>query len=76
MTVSELIQLLSKINPDIKVVVRGYENGYNDILELKPVKIKQKAHSKDYDGEYADSEDDNASDAINLFGENENASDY
>jgi len=32
MTASELIKELEKLSPDTKMVVRCYEDGYNDIL--------------------------------------------
>lgn len=75
MTAKELIIELQKLLPDTKVVVRGYEDGYNDILELKPVIIKQVPGSNWYDGEYDASTDEGAIDAINLLGENTNAKD-
>ena len=31
MTVSELIQLLNGYQPDLRVVVNGYEEGYDDL---------------------------------------------
>ena len=31
MTVAELIEALSKLPPDMRVVTRGYEGGYDDI---------------------------------------------
>lgn len=75
MTASELINELQKLSPDTKIVVRGYEDGYNDILQLKPVKIKRKADSHWYDGEYENSIDEDAIATIDLFGENKNAKD-
>lgn len=75
MTASELITELQKLSPDTKVVVRGYEDGYNDILLLKPVRIKRQAVSHWYDGEYDSSDDEDAIDAVDLFGENKNAKD-
>lgn len=75
MTASELINQLQKLSPEIKIVVRGYEGGYNDILKLKSVKIKQVFDSNWYDGEYDDSTDRDAIDAIDLFGDNKNAKD-
>jgi hypothetical protein len=42
---------------------------------LKPVKIKQKIDSKWYEGEYEDRTDEDAINAIDLFGENKNAKD-
>jgi len=40
MTAAELIKYLKQIHPDTKIVVRGYEDGYNDILKLRKVRIK------------------------------------
>ena len=70
MTVKELIKHLETLPPDIKVVIRGYENGYNDIIEIRPIKIKVKPDSKWYDGFYDKSTDSDAINAIDLFGEN------
>ena len=39
MTVRELIQLLEKQPPEMKVVVRGYEAGYNDAIRLEEVEV-------------------------------------
>ncbi len=75
MTASELINELQKLSPDTTIVVRGYEDGYNDILQLKLLKIKRIAESHWYEGEYEDSDDEDAVTAINLFGENKNAKD-
>jgi hypothetical protein len=75
MTASELINELQKLSPETKIVVRGYEDGYNDILQLKLVKIKRKSDSNWYEGEYEDSTDEDAVTAINLFGDNKNAKD-
>ena len=52
MTAQELIQLLQALPPHTKIVVRGYEDGYNDILRLNEVKIKPTADAQWYDGEY------------------------
>ena len=75
MTVKELINELQMLPPDTKIVVRGYEDGYNDILKLITVRIKQLPESKWYVGEYDESTDKDAVNAINLFGENTNAKD-
>ena len=75
MTASELIKHLQTLSPDTKIVVRGYEDGYNDILKLKHVKIITKANSSWYDGEFEDSNDADAINAIDLNGENKNAKD-
>lgn len=75
MTVAELIQQLQTLPPETKVVIRGYEDGYNDILQLKRVKIKPKVDAYWFDGEFEDSKDTDAIDAVNLFGENKNPKD-
>ncbi len=41
MTAKELISLLKEQPPEIKVVIRGYEEGYNDIQQLKILKLRQ-----------------------------------
>lgn len=70
MTAQELIQQLQTLSPDTKIVVRGYEDGYNDILKLKPIQIKQARNLHWYLGEYEDSNDADAISAIDLYGEN------
>jgi hypothetical protein len=75
MTAQELIQLLQTLPPHTKIVVRGYEDGYNDILKFNEVKIKPKADAKWYDGEYDDTNDSEAILAIDLFGVNQRVKD-
>ncbi len=48
MTAEELINLLKGLPPEIKIVVRGYEEGFNDISQLKPIKLMHAADSKWY----------------------------
>lgn len=72
MTAAELIKQLQILPPEIKVVIRGYEDGYNDILELRTVKIKPNKNAHWYDGEYEDSNSIDAIDSVNLYGENTN----
>lgn len=75
MTAQELIQHLQTLPPDTKIVVRGYEDGYNDILKLKTVKIKLNPNANVWDGEYEDSNDIGATPAVDLFGENQHPKD-
>ena len=51
MTVFDLIRHLQELPPKTKVVVRGYEDGYNNILQLKQIKIKPKTNGW-WNGEY------------------------
>ncbi|MGV8139232.1 MAG: hypothetical protein AB2L20_28905 [Mangrovibacterium sp.] len=50
MTVAELIQQLQTLPSEIRVVVSGYEDGYNDLLQLKIVKIKPNVDAYWFDG--------------------------
>lgn len=75
MTVQELISQLQDLPPNTKVVVRGYEGGYNDILNLKEIKIKTNPDAYWYDGKYELSNEANAIEAVDLFGENQNPKD-
>ena len=72
MDVRSLIHHLQTLPPETKVVVRGYEDGYNDILQLKQVSIMPKVNAFFWDGEYEESSDANAIDAVELYGENQN----
>jgi hypothetical protein len=40
-TVAELIKQLSQINPDCRVILRGYEGGFKDVTLLieKPIRV-------------------------------------
>ena len=72
MNASELIRLLQEFSPDTIIVVRGYEDGYNDILKLRQVKIKYNPDAAWYYGIYSDSEEADAILAVDPFGENPN----
>ena len=75
MTAQELIQHLQTLPPTTKILVRGYEDGYNDILKLNEVKIKPNPNAYWYDGEYENNTDADAITAIDLYGENQNPKD-
>jgi len=70
MTVAELIIVLNQAPPNAKVIVRGYENGYNDVLELRSLFVRQNPEAKWYDGEYEASEAADGIEAIEIYGEN------
>lgn len=72
MKAKEHIDLLKNFPPDQKVVIRGYEGGFNDITELRRVRVVHQPNSKWYYGEYISSEKPEAIEAIELFGENKN----
>ncbi len=70
MTAKELIILLQELPPEIKVVIRGYEEGYNDIQQLKPLKLRKMIDAKWYYGEYTKTDTAYSIDAVDLYGEN------
>ena len=70
MTAIELIEQLKHLPPQTKVVVRGYEEGYNVIMRLKPIKIIHSEKNEWYYGEYIGSNNTDAVQAVELFGEN------
>jgi hypothetical protein len=39
MNVAELIELLNTCDPEMRVVVAGYEGGVSDVDEIKPIPI-------------------------------------
>ncbi len=58
-----------------RIVIRGYEDGYNDILQLLPVKIKLNVNEHWYEGAHEKSFDNEGSEAVELYGDNKNAKD-
>lgn len=75
MTAIELITELQQLSPDTRIVIRGYEDGLNDILKLLPVKIKLNANEHWYEGAHEKDDSLDAVDAVELYGENKNAKD-
>lgn len=56
MTVAELIRNLQALGiekQDLPVVVRGYEGGVNDVVELTPIEIVRDANAAGYYGQHA-----------------------
>ena len=56
MTVKELIHLLETHPPDLRVVVDGYEDGYDDLTpeRLQMVKISLNTGTREYVGRHDD----------------------
>ncbi len=56
MTVNELIRLLETHPPDLRVVVDGYEDGYDDLSpeQLRMVKISLNTGTREYVGAHDD----------------------
>jgi hypothetical protein len=56
MNVDQLIKRLQMYPPDLRVVVRGYEGGYNDVDQFENLKIVLDYHSAWYYGKHEDVE--------------------
>ena len=54
MNVNQLIKRLQMYPPDLRVVVRGYEGGYNDVDTFENIKIVLDYHSEWYYGKHED----------------------
>ena len=52
MTVKELIELLSKEDPNKLVLVTGYEGGFDPLKEVLQIKVKPEQDVSWWDGEY------------------------
>jgi hypothetical protein len=52
MKVKDLLALLSQMPADADVVVKGYEGGVDDVVNVKLVKIKKDVHSEWYYGRH------------------------
>lgn len=56
MTVDELMQLLATYPPDLRVVVNGYESGYDDLSpeQLSVVRIALNTQKHPWEGQHED----------------------
>ena len=56
MTVKELVELLGKYPDDLRVVVNGYEEGYDDLAaeRISVVKIQLDTQIYDWEGQHSD----------------------
>jgi hypothetical protein len=54
MKIKELIEILSKKNPDMRVVVSGYESGYDELDSIQEVEITANpdADIKTWEGDF------------------------
>lgn len=73
MTVSELIATLQSYSPDTRVVVLGYESGYDNITEVREINIVPEANPAWYNGRYGDAPPERANQAeraVLVYGRN------
>ncbi len=52
MKVKDLLAVLSQMPADVDVVIKGYEGGVDDVVNVKLVKIKKDVHSEWYYGRH------------------------
>lgn len=52
MKVKELIEKLQKEDPEMRVVVNGYETGFDEVHKLYHTSILKKSNNKWWDGEF------------------------
>lgn len=57
MKVKDLLALLSRMPGEADVVVKGYEGGVDDVVNVKIVKIKKDVHDEWYYGRHEIDED-------------------
>jgi hypothetical protein len=73
MTVSELIAALQSYPPDTRVVVLGYETGYDDVTEVRAIHIVPEVNPAWYNGRYDNAPParaDQAERAVLVYGRN------
>ena len=58
MTVDQLVQILQTYPPDLRVVVNGYECGYDDLSpkQISPSKIALNAGKQDWEGAHGEAD--------------------
>lgn len=74
MTVKELIAALQNYPSDTRVIVLGYENGYDDITLVKQIAIMPGEKPEWYKGRYDEAPQekaDHAEQAVLVYGRNE-----
>ena len=64
MTVKELIEQLSKLNPETRVFVRGYEAGYDDINCIEETQMILNVNSVWYYGKHETLENEQKTGAV------------
>lgn len=69
MTVSQLIEKLSKMNPDAKVLVNGYEGGCDPASEPQSLRVKKREKFPPYEGQYDAEDNDGDIDAVLIGGQ-------
>ncbi len=54
MIIADLIALLQKYPPQTKVLVQGYEDGYDNVTTVKNISVKHDPDAQWYNGKYVE----------------------
>ncbi|MBI4353585.1 MAG: hypothetical protein HY593_06660 [Candidatus Omnitrophica bacterium] len=70
MKIKDLIEKLKTFPTDTKVLVRGYEDGYDDVVLVEEKTVVKDQDAPDWNGEYDNAEPDakNTENAVVIFG--------
>lgn len=69
MTVQELTQCLSKLPPDMLVVVDGYEDGFDNVVKAETIRLTLNANDEWYYGRHKQNEKENTPEAVLIKGD-------
>lgn len=67
MTVKDLIQRLSIEDQEMRIVVDGYETGYDEVDKIHCVKGVPNHNKKEWEGEFDEVIDENLSENLEIF---------
>lgn len=67
MNVRELIEILGEYDGEMKVLVDGYENGYDELEEVASLEVYRVKRSGDYDGAYRNAIDVEEEDSVDYY---------
>ncbi len=72
MNVAELIEKLKNFPPESRVVVEGYEEGYDDVKEVKVISVRLNAYEEEWRGPHKKSKSVKAKKVVGLIGRERN----
>lgn len=68
LTARELIAILSDLDADTEVFVRGYEEGVNSVVGVRPMRVAKFTHSEWYYGQHGEVSSDSSVDDATVVG--------
>ena len=69
MNIADLIAQLQKHSPQTRVLVQGYEDGYDNVTTTKTVFVKPNPDAEWYNGTYVEGDGTGAENAVVVFSE-------